>query len=109
MVCWKYAARRYKIDKGDMKNKLDKEIKAMFDNCKYTTKEAQKILTDGIVEVKSCPFCGGKSANHPNIKWRDQYVVVYHKSNCWLNEDSEPPYNFGLIPRNTIRDWNKRA
>ena len=59
-------------------------------------------------KLRSCPFCNGKSAQHPNPEWREQYQVVYHEPWCWLCED-EPPYNFNLIPTCAVASWNRRA
>jgi hypothetical protein len=50
-------------------------------------------------KFKPCPFCGMKVKHHPQVSWRGQYVAAYHKTDCPMNDDSDPPYNFELLLR----------
>ncbi len=69
--------------------------------------------------MKSCPFCGGEVVEHPNPKWKKQYLVCNHMKKCWMENmgtiNSDTPYfhnhHFTLIPKTRcyIRSWNKRS
>jgi len=60
-------------------------------------------------ELLCCPFCGGKSSDHPAEEYQDDYFVCYHMENCFLN-DAKQSFNFTLIPRNYMVDrWQHRV
>lgn len=62
---------------------------------------------DGYLTLKSCPFCGGETKEHPDSKWRKEYLAVYHKPGCFLL-DGNKHYEFNLVPMNELNEWNKR-
>lgn len=59
-------------------------------------------------ELLCCPFCGGEITEHPTKRFREYYLVCWHESECYMC-DSKSPFNFTLLPRNSVSQWNKRA
>lgn len=62
--------------------------------------------SEGMIELKPCPFCGGSVELRPTIDMRDETYVI-HCTECHMTYTKFVWRSYSA--KNVCKEWNRRA